>query len=36
VLLAQFEELLKGQASVPDTLNTLVPESTNSQYHTGL
>jgi len=35
-LLAQFEELLKGDAQVPDTLNTLVPESTNSQYHTGL
>jgi len=36
VLTTQFEALLKGDSTVPETLNVMVPESTNSQYHTGL
>jgi putative protease len=36
LLITQFEELLKGNSSVPETLNIMVPESTDSQYHTGL
>ena len=35
-LINQFEQLLKGQSNVVQTLNTMVPESTDSQYHTGL
>jgi len=36
LLITQFEELLKGNSSVSETLNIMVPESTDSQYHTGL
>ena len=36
LLITQFEELLKGNSTVPETLNIMVPESTDSQYHTGL
>ncbi|NQZ88211.1 MAG: U32 family peptidase [Saccharospirillaceae bacterium] len=36
LLITQFEELLKGNTTVPETLNIMVPESTDSQYHTGL
>ncbi|WP_158966578.1 peptidase U32 family protein [Paraglaciecola sp. L3A3] len=35
-LIKQFEDLLAGDSGVPGTLNNLVPESTVSQYHTGL
>lgn len=35
-LIQQFEELLKGKQSVAAQLNTMVPESTNVQYHNGL
>jgi len=36
LLITQFEELLKGNATVSETLDIMVPESTVSQYHTGL
>ena len=40
VLIEQFEKLLNGeleqQSSIQSTLNKLVPESTNVQYHNGL
>jgi putative protease len=36
LLITQFEELLKGNSNVSETLNVMVPESTDSQYHTGL
>jgi putative protease len=36
VLVSQFEQLLQGDSSVSESLNTMVPESTNSQYHKGL
>tara|TARA_B110000908_G_C10266993_1_gene465168 strand:+ start:5926 stop:8235 length:2310 start_codon:yes stop_codon:yes gene_type:complete len=40
VLIEQFEQLLNGeleqQSSIQSTLNKLVPESTNVQYHNGL
>jgi putative protease len=35
-LISQFEQLLAGAPEVKATLNTIVPESTVSQYHTGL
>lgn len=35
-LIQQFEELLKGNNGVDKTLNIMVPESTNLQYHNGL
>jgi len=34
-LIAQFEQLLAGGGDMP-TVNHMVPDSTNSQYHTGL
>ena len=36
LLITQFEALLKGNSNVSETLNIMVPESTDSQYHTGL
>jgi len=36
VLIAQFEQLLAGQHEVAPSVNVMVPESTNTQYHTGL
>lgn len=36
VLITQFEAMLNGNASEPEALKVMVPESTNSQYHTGL
>lgn len=36
ILIKQFEDLLEGQSTAASTLNTLVPKSTVSQYHTGL
>jgi putative protease len=36
LLISQFEALLNGNTNVPETLNIMVPESTNSQYHNGL
>jgi len=36
LLITQFEQLLKGDSSVPEALNIMVPDSTVSQYHTGL
>jgi putative protease len=36
LLLSHFEQLLAGHTSVENTLNTMVPASTVSQYHTGL
>jgi putative protease len=36
VLINQFEQLLDGDKKVEMTLNTMVSESTVSQYHTGL
>ncbi|MBA6371738.1 U32 family peptidase [Colwellia sp. BRX8-4] len=36
LLISQFEALLNGNINVPETLNIMVPESTNSQYHNGL
>ena len=36
VLISQFEQLLAGDSRVKATLNTMVTESTVSQYHTGL
>jgi putative protease len=35
-LISQFEQLLAGDKDIEMTLNTMVPESTVSQYHTGL
>jgi putative protease len=35
-LIAQFEQLLNGNTTVEANLNTLVPRSTNVQYHNGL
>lgn len=35
-LVAQFEQLLNGNTTVEANLNTLVPQSTNVQYHNGL
>ena len=35
-LIAQFEQLLSGNTTVESALNIMVPESTNTQYHTGL
>jgi putative protease len=35
-LIAQFEQLLNGNTTVEANLNTLVPQSTNVQYHNGL
>jgi putative protease len=36
VLIDHFEQLLAGHSTVATTLNTMVPASTVSQYHTGL
>ncbi|MGL1958201.1 MAG: U32 family peptidase [Colwellia sp.] len=36
LLIEKFEQLLAGSTSTKDALNTLVVESTNSQYYTGL
>ena len=36
VLIGQFEQLLQGQSNVVPTINTMVPESTVSQYYNGL
>ncbi|MEW6992039.1 peptidase U32 family protein [Colwelliaceae bacterium 6441] len=36
LLINQFEQLLNGNLAVETTLNEIVPESTNVQYHTGL
>jgi putative protease len=36
LLISQFEALLNGNTTVPEALDAMVPESTNSQYHTGL
>ena len=36
VLIEQFQQLLQGNAIVEQSLNALVPESTNVQYHNGL
>jgi putative protease len=35
-LITQFEQLLSGNTTVEANLNTLVPQSTNVQYHNGL
>ena len=35
-LIRQFEQLLAGDKQVEDTLNSMVPASTVSQYHAGL
>jgi putative protease len=35
-LIVQFEQLLNGNTTVEANLNTLVPQSTNVQYHNGL
>jgi putative protease len=35
-LINQFEQLLAGDTAVEMTLNTMVTDSTVSQYHTGL
>jgi putative protease len=35
-LISQFEQLLAGDPEVKASLNTMVTESTFSQYHTGL
>jgi putative protease len=35
-LIGQFEQLLSGNQAVEANLNTLVPQSTNVQYHNGL
>jgi putative protease len=35
-LIRQFEQLLAGEQAVEATLNTMVTDSTVSQYHTGL
>jgi putative protease len=36
VLISQFEQLLAGDQKIETTLNTMVTDSTVSQYHTGL
>jgi len=36
VLIAQFEQLLAGQSKVTTSLHSMVPASTNEQYHNGL
>lgn len=36
VLIKQFEQLLDGQSIASDLIHELVPQSTNTQYHTGL
>ena len=36
LLINQFEQLLAGNVGVESSLNTLVPASTNVQYHNGL
>jgi U32 family peptidase len=36
LLINQFEQLLAGNVDLINSLNTLVPESTNVQYHNGL
>ncbi|MEW6999228.1 peptidase U32 family protein [Colwelliaceae bacterium BS250] len=36
MLIEQFQQLLKGDAMVEQTLNAMVPQSTNVQYHNGL
>jgi len=36
VLVAQFEQLLAGQSKVTTSLHSMVPASTNEQYHNGL
>jgi putative protease len=36
VLIKQFEQLLDGQLIASNIINELVPQSTNTQYHTGL
>lgn len=35
-LIKHFETLLSGEAKVSSTLHTMVPQSTNEQYHNGL
>jgi putative protease len=35
-LITQFEQLLNGDITIEANLNTLVPQSTNVQYHNGL
>ena len=35
-LITQFEQLLAGDVDIAPAVNIMVPESTNSQYHTGL
>ncbi len=35
-LITQFEQLLAGEFDIAPTVNIMVPESTNSQYYTGL
>lgn len=35
-LIAQFEQLLRNDSTTNGTLNTMVPQSTNIQYHNGL
>ena len=35
-LISQFEQLLAGDQQVKQSLNSMVTESTVSQYHTGL
>jgi putative protease len=35
-LIREFEQLLDGHNDTIEAINNLVPESTNSQYHTGL
>ena len=35
-LIKQFEQLLSGRDDATQTINNLVPQSTDSQYHTGL
>ncbi len=35
-LIQQFEQLLNNQTEMEQSINAMVPESTNSQYHTGL
>jgi putative protease len=35
-LVRDFEELLRGNSAVEESLNNLVPQSTNIQYHNGL
>jgi len=35
-LIAQFEQLLKGEDELSSVVHQMVPDSTNTQYHTGL